>query len=294
LFDAFPEFWMSDIDSLPRDFQGLRNRIAERASRLPRRLTQIAAFALDNPDEIAFGTVASIAAQAHVQPSTLVRFCQAMGYQGFSELQEIFRSRLRDRILNYDERIAQLRAHALSASKSNVVFHGFCDASEKSVAALREKLDPAALDRAVDLLARADTVYLIGLRRSFPIASYMAYAFGKLGVRSILIDAVGGLAAEQLTFAGPRDAVLAISFTPYASETVALAQGAAARQVPIVSVTDSPFSPLARIAEPWIEVTEANFEGFRSMAATLSLAMTLTDAVAEKRQSSAEPSEGPR
>ena len=281
---------MTGPDAPPKDFAGLKARIAERAADLPKRLTQIASFALEHPDEIAFGTVSSIAELAKVQPSTLVRFSQAMGYQGFSSMQEVFRSRLRDRILNYDERIAQLREHALAASKSNVVFHGFCDATEKSIASLREKLAPADLDRAVDLLAKAETIYLIGLRRSFPITSYMAYAFGKLGVRSILIDAVGGLAAEQLTFATPRDVVLAISFTPYASETIALSQAAAARAVPVVSITDSPFSPLAQIAGLWIEVVEANFEGFRSMAATLALAMTLTVAVAEKREGAeAEP-----
>ena len=280
---------MTGPDAPPKDFAGLKARIAERASDLPKRLMQIASFALEHPDEIAFGTVSSIAELAEVQPSTLVRFSQAMGYQGFSSMQEVFRSRLRDRILNYDERIAQLRKHALTASKSNVVFHGFCDATEKSIASLREKLSPADLDRAVDLLAKAETIYLIGLRRSFPITSYMAYAFGKLGVRSILIDAVGGLASEQLTFATTRDVVLAISFTPYASETIALSQAAAARQVPVVSITDSPFSPLAQIAGLWIEVVEANFEGFRSMAATLALAMTLTVAVAEKREDGGEP-----
>ncbi|MGQ0486591.1 MAG: MurR/RpiR family transcriptional regulator [Hyphomicrobiales bacterium] len=274
---------MSDLDAAPKDFAGLRSRIVERGAALPKRLTQIAAYALEHPDEIAFGTVASIAEQAKVQPSALVRFSQAMGYQGFSDLQEVFRSRLRDRILNYEERIEQLRQHALSASKAAVIFHGFSEAAEKSIMGLREKLDPAALDRAVDILSRAETVYLIGLRRSFPISSYMAYAFGKLGVRSVLIDAVGGLAPEQIAAATRKDAVLVVSFTPYASESVALAQAAAARHVPIVAVTDSPFSPLAQIADLWFEVVEANFEGFRSMAATLSLAMTLTVAVAEKR-----------
>lgn len=274
---------MTDISSPPRDFPGLKALIAERAPMLPKRLTQIASYALENPDEIAFGTVSSIAAQAHVQPSTLVRFSQAMGYQGFSEMQEIFRSRLRDRILNYDERLQQLREHALSSSKPNVIFQGFCDATDKSIASLRERLDPAELDRAVDMLAGARTIYLIGLRRSFPITSYMAYAFGKLGVRSLLIDAVGGLAAEQITFAGPQDAVLAFSFAPYASETISLTKAAAGR-VPVVSVIDSPFSPLAQIADLWIEVGEANFEGFRSMSATLTLAMTLTVAIAERRE----------
>jgi DNA-binding MurR/RpiR family transcriptional regulator len=274
---------MTEIHSPPRDFAALKALIVERAQDLPKRLTQIASFALENPDEIAFGTVSSIAEQADVQPSTLVRFSQAIGYQGFSDMQEVFRSRLKDRILNYGERIQQLREHALEASKSNVIFHGFCDATEKSIVALREKLNPDELDQAVETLAKARTIYLIGLRRSFPITSYMAYAFGKLGVRSILVDAVGGLAAEQFSFATPEDAVLAISFTPYASETVALVQSAVARGVPVVAITDSPFSPLAQTSNLWIEVGEANFEGFRSMAATLTLAMTLTVAIAEKR-----------
>jgi DNA-binding MurR/RpiR family transcriptional regulator len=198
-------------------------------------------------------------------------------------MQEIFRSRLRDRILNYGERLEQLRAHAKDTSKSNVIFQGFCEASARSIAALEEKLQPGDLDRVVERLAAAETIYLIGLRRSFPIASYMAYAFGKLGVRASLVDAVGGLAAEQMTFARPADVVLAVSFAPYASETVALARAAAQKSIPVVAVTDNPFSPLAQIAETWLEVSEANFEGFRSMAATLTLAMTLTVAVAERR-----------
>lgn len=268
----------------PRDFAALKQLITERAAVLPKRLTQIAAYALENPDEIAFGTVSSIAEQAQVQPSALVRFSQAMGYQGFSDMQEVFRSRLRDRILNYGERLQQLREHAQETSKSNVIFQGFCEASAKSIAALEEKLDPGDLDRAVEQLSQAETIYLVGLRRSYPIASYMAYAFGKLGVRAILVDSVGGLAAEQITFATRKDTVLAISFAPYASETVSLARAAAGRGVPVVSITDSPFSPLTQLPGLWIEISEANFEGFRSMAATLTLAMTLTVAVAERRQ----------
>lgn len=278
---------MPDITSPPRDFAALKALIAERAAGLPKRLTQIACYAVDNPDEIAFGTVSSIAAQADVQPSALVRFSQAMGYQGFSDMQEVFRSRLRDRILNYGERLEQLRAHAQEASKPTLILQGFCDASAKSIASLGDRIDPEALDLAVERLAAARTIYLLGLRRSYPIASYMAYAFGKLGVRAILVDAVGGLAAEQITFSAAEDAVLAISFAPYASETIQLARDAAGRRVPVIAVTDSPFSPLAQLADCWIEVSEANFEGFRSMAAALTLAMTLTVAIAERRQQQA-------
>jgi DNA-binding MurR/RpiR family transcriptional regulator len=268
----------------PRDFAALKSLIILRAADMPKRLTQIATYAVENPDEVAFGTVASIAVSAGVQPSTLVRLAQALGYQGFTDLQEVFRSRLWDRVLNYDERLEQLRGHARDGSKASLLLEGFTDAASRSIASLKQKLDTAQLDQAVKMLAEAHTIYLVGLRRSFPISSYMSYAFGKLGVKNMLIDAVGGLAAEDIGFATPHDAILAISFTPYASETVTLAQRGAARHVPIVAITDSPFSPLASVASLWFEIQEANFEGFRSMAATLSLAMTLTVAVAEQKK----------
>ncbi len=283
------------MDAPPRDFAALRTRILERAGALPRRLGQVAGYALDNPDEIAFGTAASIASAAEVQPSTLVRLAQALGYQGFSDLQEVFRSRLRDRILNYDERLAQLREHGLSASKTGLLLEGFTEAATRSVADLRQKADPAALERAVDLLAAAETIYLIGLRRSFPITSYMAYAMGKLGIRNILVDGIAGLGSEQASFISARDAALVVSFTPYANETITLAGAVKSRSARIVSITNSAFSPIAPLADCWLEIVEANFEGFRSMAATMALAMTLTVAVAGRRAETAARSQpGPR
>ena len=270
-------------EKLPRDFASLRALIVARAEFLPRRLTQVATFAVENPDDMAFGTVASIAESANVQPSALVRFAQSLGYQGFSDLQEVFRSRLRDRVLNYDERLAQLRQHIPEPSKAKVIVDGFSQAAITSISELQHHLDPDQLERAIELLAAANTIYLVGLRRSFPISSYMAYALGKLGIKSRLVDAVGGLAQEDASFATPADCILAISFTPYASETVALTQSAKLRHVPIVAITDSPFSPLASSATTWFEIQEANFEGFRSMAATLTLAMALTVAVADRR-----------
>jgi DNA-binding MurR/RpiR family transcriptional regulator len=277
---------MNTADASPKDYQALRALIAQRAEDLPRRLMQVAGYALENPDEIAFGTVASIAAKADVQPSALVRFSRALGYQGFTELQDVFRSRLRERVLNYDERLAKMREHGLATSKSGLVLDGFLDAAEQSVGRFREKVDHDAIERAVGLMARAETIYLIGLRRSFSITSYMGYAMGKLGIRNILVDAVAGMGAEQASFITDRDAVLSISFTPYASETVTLTNAAKARGAAIVSVTDSVFSPIAPSADVLLEIVEANFEGFRSMTATMALAMTLTVSVAARRAES--------
>ncbi|MDQ2633205.1 MAG: MurR/RpiR family transcriptional regulator [Pseudomonadota bacterium] len=270
-------------ESAPQDFETLRALIVDRRAALPKRLAQVAVYALDNPDDVAFGTAASVAQSATVQPSTLVRFAQSFGFQGFSDLQGVFRSRLRDRVLNYDERLARMRDHGIATSRSGVVLDGFLEASERSIAKFRETVDHDAIDRAVGILAAAETIYLIGLRRSFPITSYMSYAMGKLGVRNLLVDAVAGMGAEQASFVSARDAVLAISFTPYASETVALTSSAKSRGAKVVTITDSVFSPIASPADALIEVSEANFEGFRSMATTMAIAMTLSVAVAARR-----------
>jgi DNA-binding MurR/RpiR family transcriptional regulator len=224
-----------------------------------------------------------------VQPSTLVRFSQTLGYQGFSDLQEVFRSRLRERVPSYDERLRLLRDHVDSPSQAGVLLDGFADAAARSVADFRERADPARIDQAATLLASAETIYLLGLRRSFPITSYMAYAFSKLGIRNILVDGIAGLGSEQTNFISSRDALLAISFTPYASETVALANAARARQAKLISITDSIFSPIAPIADVCLEVVEANFEGFRPMAASMALAMTLSVATATRRNAAATP-----
>lgn len=279
---------MTEIDietseGAPRDFAALRALIVSRAQLLPRRLTQVASYALENPDEVAFGTAASIASSAGVQPSTLVRFSQTLGYEGFSDLQDVFRSRLRERVPSYEERLKQLHEHGHVASEAGALLGGFAEAAARSIADIRARLDAGHVDRAIEILGEAETIYLVGLRRSFPITAYMAYAMGKLGIRNILVDGIAGLGSEQMSFVSPRDAVLVISFTPYASETVALANAAKAKGAHIVSITDSVFSPIAPIAEVWLEVVEANFEGFRSMAATMALAMTLTVAVAGRR-----------
>lgn len=274
----------ADVTGPPREYAKLRELLITRRSTLPKRLAQVATYAMANPDDVAFGTVAAIAEKAQVQPSALVRFSQAIGYQGFTDLQAVFRDRLRDRMSSYDERLKALRAEAEDASRTAALLAGFCGAATRSIGALADRVDPQTVDAAARRLARAETVYLIAQRRSYPITAYMAYAFGKLGVKTVLVGSGAGTDPEMLAFAGPRDAALAVSFTPYASATVGWARQVASAGTPMVLITDSPFSPLLRDDAVWFEVVEADYQGFRSLSATMALAMTLTVAVAELRQ----------
>ena len=270
--------------SPPRDFDTLRSAILERKGDLPKRLVQVAAYALDHPDEIAFGTAASIAQSAQVQPSTLVRFAQQFGFEGFSGLQLLFQARLRDRTSSYEERLRALEKDGAAPTESTNIFNGFIAAAHRSVDAIAKAVEPEAFERAVDILAGAETIYLIAKRRSYPISSYMAYAFGKLKVRCQLVGTSAGIDDDLLAMATPRDAAFAVSFSPYASESAAQARALAARAIPVVSLTDSAFSPLAECSREWFEVVEADHAGFRSLSASMAFAMALTVSIAEKRR----------
>ena len=269
--------------AVPRDFEGLKNLLIAEQERLPKRLRQAAAFAVDHPDEMAFGSAASIAERAEVQPSTLVRLAQAIGYSGFSDLQDVFRSRLRDRWPDYPDRLQAIHRTNANANQPQSLLDGFIDSAQSSLSRLRETMSGETLNEAVKILANAETIYLLGQRRAFPVTAYLAYAFGKLDVRVVMIDNLANLGPEQMRFAGPKDALLAISFKPYTGFTIESAQELAARHVPVVAVTDSAFSPLTSVANLWFEVVESDFGAFRSMAATFSLAMALAVAIAERR-----------
>jgi len=271
------------IDS-HHDFNKLRDLIVESRSKMPKRLAQVAAYTIEFPDDIAFGTVSRISEQAAVQPSTLVRFAKALGFSGFSELQAVFQQRLRDRPNNYEARLQAFDAHASGRPPAMALIEGLGQAAIDSIGKFRERIKLESLDEAAQMLARAETIYLIGLRRSYPITSYLSYAFGTLGVRSVLIGSPNGVDREVLSFAGPRDAALAVSFTPYAPATVEYTRQIVGQKTPLVAITDSPFSPLVFNASVWFEVVENDFEGFRSLAATMTLAAALAVAVAERRR----------
>jgi DNA-binding MurR/RpiR family transcriptional regulator len=268
---------------VPRDFESLRSTIIERKASMPKRLAQVAAFALANPDEIAFGTTASIAAASDVQPSTLVRLAHHLGYEGFSDLQSIFRARLRDRTLSYEERLVTLE-QSDGGDEDASLLSGFISAASQSMGRMAATVDAETFTKAVDILAAADTIYLIAKRRAYPLTAHLTYAFSKLNIRHQIVASPNGVDPEMVQFARPTDAAIAVSFSPYAADSLSQATELVTRGVPVVAITDSAFSPLASQASCWFEVAEADFAGFRSLSAAMALTMALPVAIAERRR----------
>lgn len=267
-----------DAGPAPQTVEAFRARLGLLADGLPKRLRQCADHIAANIDRIAVSTVAEIAAGAGVPPSAVMRFCQIMGFSGYSEMQRLFRAALAPGFPDYATRLANLKGGDRPAS----LLAEFVEAGRLSLEALVTGLDEAALDRAVLALSRADTLHLIGVRRAYPVASYLAYVFEKMQVPAILHEGSGGL--DHRHALRPGDALLAISFAPYSAETLGLAEDARARGLPVVALTDAITSPLARLTDAVLTVPEVDFGAFRSLSATLAMAISLAVAVAKQRE----------
>lgn len=267
-----------------KSYEDLRREIARRHADLSDRLQRIAQYAIDHPDDIALNTISTLATEIGVQPSSIVRFANAFGYGGFSEMQLIFRSRLvADASSGYRARIASVHRGKAKPANSNdavAVLTREIDADIASLQELGQSADRALLRRAIALMSNANTIYVAAQGRSFPVAFYLAYALGRLEVRSHLVDGVGGLnklVAQTMT---PDDILIAISFRDYSPDIVSVVDIAIKRGVPLIAITDSPLSPIAAPAKVSFEIRSATEDRpFRSLVAPMALAQALVVAL---------------
>ena len=270
-----------EITGPPASVDEFRARLAEILDDLPRRLRQCADYIAANTDRIAVSTVAELATGADVPPSAVMRFCQILGFSGFSEMQRLFREAYSPGWPDYSTRLKNLKEGG--AGSPTALLAEFIEAGRQSLEALAKSADEVALQQAVAVLAGADTVHVVGLRRAFPVASYLAYVFEKMSVPAMLHDGVGKL--DHRFALRPNDAVLAITFAPYSEETLTLAQDAKARGLPVVALTDRMTSPLVRFSDAILTVPEVDFGAFRSLSATIAMAIALAVAVGSARGS---------
>ena len=261
-------------------YDDLQTEIGRRFPALSRQLQRIARFALERPQDVALDTVAAAAVKAEVQPSAMVRFAQALGYDGYSDMQRIFRDRLVQRSASYRDRIASLRrAHPRGLSHPKAVLHDFVSDSIAHLSHLEEHVEPARLEAAVKVLARAERIHLLAQRRAFPVACYLAYALAQLELPVSLLDGVGGMLKEQARALKAGDVLVAVSFRNYSPEVIELAAECFRRGIAVVVITDSPVSPLAQGATVAFDLGDASDRPFRSLVEPLCLAQALVVSV---------------
>ena len=267
------------VQTAPRRVSDMLERLDAMADGLPKRLRQAADFTRRHLHLIAVSTVSDMAAASGVAPSVYMRFCQVLGFSGYSEMQALFRAGFAEFRPDYPGRVAQLAADG--PMQSGRLLADFAEAGHLSLMALANTVTSAGLDRTATALAGARVVHLIGLRRAYAVASSMAYLLDKLDIPANLHSAAGLL--EDARAILPGDVVFAITFTPFSDETIRLSEAAAAQGVPVHGLTDSTDCPLSRCAQELLIVQEAEVSGFRGLSASIALTTALAVAAGTRR-----------
>lgn len=268
---------MSSPKGPPQTSEELRAAILDSYEDLSKRLQQIARYVLDEPNAVALETLAVIGERAGVQPSAIVRFAKAIGFESASQMQKVIRDGLiaGSSVLGYSERVRQFSEAARSGGEPAEVLSEFVEGNVLALNNLRELVKDKDLSAAVDLIAAADTVYVVGFRRSLPVSSYLAYSLQQLSKRTVFVDGVGGLTRQQIQAIGPKDLLIDVSFHPYADETIQAVQTAIMHEAKVLSISDSLVSPTAKPATLALQVKEAEIRKFRSLAATMCLVQAI-------------------
>jgi DNA-binding MurR/RpiR family transcriptional regulator len=259
-------------------YDELRGAIAQRHRALSGRLQQIAEFVLDHPTEVALGTVAEVAERSGVPPSAIVRFAHALGFGGFTQMQQVFRSRLVAGVApSYKARLARMKHEEKSilGRKPAAVLGRFVAEAQSALVALSQSAHARELEAATGILAKARDIYLLGLGGSFPVAAHLAYVLRKLGRRVVLLDGIGGSIREQSHPATSDDALVAISFRNYYPDTARLFPELVARRVPAISITDSLLSPIVEGATVVFEIQDMQEPALRTLVAPMCLVQAL-------------------
>jgi DNA-binding MurR/RpiR family transcriptional regulator len=259
-------------------YDELRGAIAARHRALSGRLQQIAEFVLDHPTDVALGTVAEIAQRAGAPPSAIVRFANALGFRGFTEMQQVFRSRLVAGVApSYKARLARMKDEEKSTlgRKPAAVLERFVAEARTSLTTLSQSVDTRDLEKATNILRKARDIYLLGLGGSFPVATHLAYVLRKLGRRVVLLDGIGGSIHEQSHPASSEDALIAISFRSYYPDTARVFPELVARRVPAISITDSLLSPIVEGASVVFEIQDMPEPALRTLVAPMCLVQAL-------------------
>ena len=179
---------MAESNIPPTTAEELRAAILARYESLSKRLQQIARYVLDEPNAVALETLAVLAERTGVQPSAIVRFAKYFGFDGATQMQRLFRDGLLSGTapLGYSERVREFtqNVEGKAVGDPGQVLGEFVEGNILALQNLGKIVGRDDLASAVKLIAQADTVYVAGFRRSFPVAAYLAYSLGIAVLRS--------------------------------------------------------------------------------------------------------------
>ena len=276
----------------PATEEALIKAIAHDFEMLSRQLKAIARHVEQHRSQLGIQSIQEVATLCEVQPSAVVRFAKHFGFTGFTALQKLFRDGLAQQISpsrSYQSRIRQAIESGARDLSSAEIAHALIGGGIAGMEELQRSLQEPAFEDSVNLLAQADSIWLMASRRSFAVSTYLAYALQHTDKRIHHITSSGSMQEGQLRGMRPQDVLIAVSFAPYAEETESIVRQAHVRGARIIAITDSRLSPLARFATCSLLVQETSVFGFRALTNSMAVAQSLFLALAYRLELDYQP-----
>ena len=257
------------------DVDDLEELIDRRFNDLSPRQQQAARYIVDNPEEVALRSMRAIAGKAGVDPSTMVRLAQDLGYSGYDDLRERYRRKLVVGAGTWSGRLQRIRSRKEDSSTVSLVSE-VLDQGQRNLEKTFSPENVAALESAKKLLIDARHVYIVGLRSMFPAAFYLHYACQMVNTKSVLLTGTGGTFADSLRYAEHADVVVAFSCRPYANDAVRAVEFMKRLDGKAIAITDSKMSPIAKLADVVVVASNAS----TSLLPTVTPFMAIAEALA--------------
>lgn len=264
------------------DAAPLADKIREALDRMPAQLQAAGRFVLSRPREVALLSMRDQARQAGVQPATMTRFAKRLGLAGYDAIRNAYADALRGPGAGFSARAGQQVASqklkgepALAADIVNSI--------REQIGRLTHSDSLADIVAAAKLVASARRVYCLGLRSSYPVAWHAQYVLSLLGKQAVMLDAIAGTGVDPLRLATVADILVVVSVKPYTQATIQIAEYAVSRKLPLVAITDSAASPLAKIAKVSVLTETESSSFFHTMAPAFVAVEILVALVAGRR-----------
>lgn len=250
----------------------LVQEVREKYDELTQSQKKIAETLMDDLEFAAFSTVDQFAAQLGVSPSTVVRFAYRLGFDGWPQLQDRVRELMMRRMK---------RAHppgsesAAEPPQDGPLWHRSLWHDMHNIDATLGMVEEEQFEAAVTRLSSARRIVVVGNLTSHCIASYAAMAINRLRGGTVLMTNE----SMDLLDVGGDDAVLVVTFPPYARRSSQVVEWAKARGASVVVITDGPLSPVAQQASVLLVCPASGLAAQNSLVAALALVNAVVNAM---------------
>jgi len=224
-------------------------------------MKRAAKYLLENPEEVAVHSMRTIAKNAGIHPTTMVRLARELSFSGYNDLRAIYQNKVKQKKVPHVE---QAKALLTDSARSDI--RGIIERSREdalaSLASTYENLDPELLKAVAQTIWKSSHLYLIGFRSSYAVASLLYYRSLMFTPDVSLLEARTSVHGGKLRYIKPGDVMIAIATEPYSNSSTEMVKYAAAKGADIIAITDSMVSPLAVAAKHVLLVPKFDNVGY--------------------------------